>query len=67
MRQYRAETMLSPADLVRIGAMFARGMDTRDIASALRLSEATVYNHLPMARTARKRELERWPALEDIL
>jgi DNA-binding NarL/FixJ family response regulator len=67
MRQYRHEKMLSPADLVRIGGMFARGMDTKDIASAIKVTEATVYNHLPMARAARKRELERWPELEDIL
>jgi hypothetical protein len=67
MRQYRHEKILSPADLVRIGGMFARGIDTKDIASELHLPEATVYNHLPMARAARRRELERWPELEDIL
>jgi hypothetical protein len=50
MRQYRHEKMLSPADLVRIGGMFARGMDTKDIASALWLSEAVVYNNLQDAR-----------------
>ena len=42
--------MLSPADLVRIGGMFARGMDTKDIASELWISEAVVYNNLQDAR-----------------
>ena len=59
MRRQHQETMLSPADLIRIGGMFASGMDTRDIASAMKVTEATVYNHLAMARAAWLRHCSR--------
>jgi hypothetical protein len=57
--------MLSPADLIRIGGMFAHGMDTRDIASAMKVREATVYNHLAMARAAWVRSCSRKPVSEE--
>ena len=52
MRRQRQETMLSPSDLIWLGRMFARGYDTKDISSLMKVSESTVYNHLSMARAA---------------
>ena len=64
MRRQRQETMLSPSDLLWLGGMFARGFDSRDIASIMRVSEATVYNHLGMARAAWARYCQRKASME---
>ncbi len=50
MRRQRQETMLPPADLFWMGGMFSRGFDTKEIASIMQVTEATVYNHLSLAR-----------------
>jgi DNA-binding CsgD family transcriptional regulator len=65
MRRQRQESMLSPADFIRIGGMFAQGVDTKDIAAAMRMTEATVYNHLAMARAAWTRHCNPKPVSQE--
>lgn len=49
----------SPDDVLRIGNLFAQGLDTWQIARQMRVPECDVYNHLGLARARHKMQVER--------
>lgn len=49
----------SPDDILRIGNLFAHGLDTWQIARQMRVPEHDIYNHLGLARARYKMQAER--------
>lgn len=51
--------VFAPGELLRIGRLFAQGLDTWQISREMRVPESDVANSLGLARAALKRSLEK--------